>query len=52
MEVWFRSCSFLNGRYVDSMLIFQGVAVKETQRNWLGTLIFDDLCRELSLSCY
>ena len=25
MEVWFRSFSFLNGRFVCSMLIFQGV---------------------------
>ena len=25
MEVWFRSCSFLNGWFVSSMLIFQGV---------------------------
>ena len=29
LDVWFRSCSFLNGRFVGSMLIFQGVCPKE-----------------------
>jgi len=28
MEVWFRSFSFPNGKFVGSMLIFQGVHVK------------------------
>ena len=32
MEVWFRSFSFLNGCFVGSMLIFQGVCFHSTKR--------------------
>ena len=44
MEVWFRSCSFLSGWFVGSMLIFQGVG-------WKGLSVFF-WKRKTSMICY
>ncbi len=41
MEVWFRSFSFLNGWFVGSMLIFQGVI--KTHRTWSVIIMYAGL---------